>query len=133
MTSRTAAILFGIVFILVGIMGFFANPIVGTNNSIFHADTVHNLVHIISGTLFLIFAFAAPGNVSAFMKTFGVIYFLIGMIGLLTIASQGETKVLGFLHLNGPDNYLHIALGLAIFLMGMLPKYRINQQATSAG
>jgi hypothetical protein len=33
-------------------------------------------------------------------------------------------KILGFLHVNGADNYLHIVLGLVILLAGFLPKLR---------
>ena len=54
------------------------------------------------------------------MKIFGVIYFLLGVMGLLNIGSEGTTTLLGFLHVNGADNYLHIALGVIIFLAGMM-------------
>ena len=53
MTTKTAAILIGIVFIAVGLLGFVSNPIIGESESaIFHADSVHNMVHIISGGAF---------------------------------------------------------------------------------
>jgi hypothetical protein len=48
------------------------------------------------------------------------------------IGSEGMTKVLGFLHVNGADNYLHIGLGLLILLLGFLPAYRLtdNERTT---
>lgn len=123
MNTRSASILFGIVFIAVGILGFFPNPIIGESaDAIFHADTVHNTVHIISGVLFLLFAFAIPARAGLFLKIFGVVYLLLGILGLANIGDDGMTELLGFLHVNGADNYLHIALGIAIFLAGLLPE-----------
>jgi hypothetical protein len=124
MTARTAAILFGIVFIIFGIVGYISNPVVGaSDDTLFHSDSLHNIVHIASGVLFLLFGIAAPQNASGFLKVFGIIYFVIGVIGLINIGSAGMTKVLGFLHVNQADNYLHIGLGLIILLAGIfLPK-----------
>lgn len=126
MNTKTASLIIGITFIAVGLLGFIPNPIVGaTHNAIFHADAVHNMVHIMSGVLFLIFAFAAPSRTGMFLKVFGIVYLLLGIIGLLTIGSEGMTDLLGFLPVNGADNYLHIGLGILIFLAGMLPQGRV--------
>ena len=118
MNSKTAALIIGFTFIAVGVIGFTGNPLVG-NNAIFHTDVIHNLVHVISGVLFVLVALASPGNIRGFMKLFGIIYFLLGVIGFMVIGSEGMTVLLGFLHINGPDNYLHVALGVVIFLAGM--------------
>jgi hypothetical protein len=121
MNTRTASLLFGVIFIAVGLLGFVPNPIIAnSSDAIFHADTVHSSVHIISGVLFLVFALASPANAGLFMKVFGTVYFLLGVAGLFTIGSSGMTRLLGFLHVNGADNYLHITLGVAIFLAGLL-------------
>jgi hypothetical protein len=85
---------------------------------VFHTDVVHNVVHLVSGLLFLIFAFASPANAPAFMKVFGIVYFILGVLGLMTFGTTGEGKLLGFLHVNGPDQFLHIGLGIIIFLAG---------------
>ena len=121
MTAKTAAILLGLVFIAVGLLGYIDNPIVGASDkAMFHTDTVHNIVHIVSGVLFLLFALAAPGSVGGFMKLFGLIYLAIGIVGMVQIGSQDMIKLFGFLMINKLDNYLHIALGLIIFLAGFL-------------
>ena len=120
MTAKTAALIIGIIFIAVGLLGFIDNPIIAdSENAIFHADTVHSTVHIISGVLFALVALAAPGFAATFMVIFGLVYLALGIIGFVTIGNQGMTKVLGFLHVNGADNYLHIALGVVITLAGM--------------
>ena len=121
MNTKTAAIIFGIAFIAVGLLGFVSNPIIGeADNAIFHADSLHNTVHIVSGVLFLIVAFGMPAYAATFLKIFGIIYFLLGIIGLVNIGTEGMGKLLGFLHVNGPDNFLHIGLGLVIFLAGTI-------------
>ncbi|HYF30565.1 MAG TPA: DUF4383 domain-containing protein [Chitinophagaceae bacterium] len=123
MTSKTAALLIGVVFIAVGLLGFIDNPIVGTSaNAIFHADTVHNYVHIVSGALFVLIALMSPRSAAGFMKLFGVVYLLIGILGFFAIGADGMGKVLGFLHVNGADNFLHIGLGILIFLAGTVTR-----------
>jgi hypothetical protein len=119
MTTKTAALLIGVIFIAVGLLGFIANPIIGTShNAIFHADTLHNSVHIVSGVLFLLVALTAPGSAGMFLKIFGLVYLAIGIAGLVQFGTSGMGKVLGFLHVNGNDNLLHVGLGVVIFLAG---------------
>ena len=126
MNTKTAALLVGIIFLLVGILGYFPNPIIGhSDDAIFHADSTHNMVHIISGVLFLIVAMASPASAGMFLKVFGIVYLVLGVYGLLTIGDSGTTELLGFLTVNGADNYLHIALGILIFLLGFLPGRRV--------
>jgi hypothetical protein len=123
MTTRSASILLGIVFIAVGLLGYVDNPIIyDSDEAVFHANSTHNMVHIISGIAFLLIAFAAPRRAGLFMKIFGAVYLLLGILGLATIGDDGMTELLGFLHVNGADNYLHIGLGLLIFLASMLPE-----------
>ena len=84
MTAKTAALVIGIVFIAVGLLGFIENPIIGaSHNAIFHADTFHNGVHIGSGILFVLIAMAAPGFASMLMILFGIVYLLIGVAVLI--------------------------------------------------
>ncbi|MEO8515981.1 MAG: DUF4383 domain-containing protein [Flavobacterium sp.] len=121
MNAKTASIIFGIVFLLVGILGFIPNPIIfNSHDALFHADTVHSSVHIISGLLFLTVGWGAPTMASMVLKIFGVVYFFLGVLGLLNMGDDGMAKLLGFLCVNGPDNILHIVLGAVIFFAGML-------------
>ena|SRR5688572_7641482 len=120
MTAKTAALVFGLVFIAIGLLGFVDNPIVGTSEkAIFHADQTHNIVHIVSGALFVLIALAAPGAAAGFLILFGLVYLAIGVVGIVTIGKEGMTKLMGFLHVNAADNYLHVALGIVIFLVGV--------------
>jgi len=121
MNSKTASILIGLAFLAVGCLGFVANPIVGeSHDAIFHADQVHNIVHLVSGALFLLVALAMPASAGGFCKLFGIVYLALGVMGLVQYGTDGMGKLLGFLHVNGADNFLHIGLGLVIFLAGFL-------------
>ncbi len=121
MNTKNASVIIGLVFLAVGCLGFVSNPIIGaSHNAIFHADTVHNMVHIVSGILFVLIALAMPINAGAFCKVFGVVYLLIGVAGLIKFGTDGVGKLFGFLHVNGADNFLHIGLGIVIFLAGTL-------------
>ena len=125
MNTKTASLIIGIIFICVGLLGFISNPIIGgSHNAIFHADSVHNMVHIASGVLFLLVALTAPARAGLFLKLFGIVYLILGVVGLATIGDSGMTELLGFLPVNGADNYLHIGLGILIFLAGLLPQIR---------
>jgi hypothetical protein len=125
MNTKTAAIAIGLAFIAIGILGFVSNPIVGSSHdAIFHTDQTHNIVHLVSGGLFLLLAIAAPGSVRGFLILFGIVYLGLGIYGVVTMGTEETKKLLGFLHVNKNDNYLHIGLGLIILLAGMLGSRR---------
>ena len=123
MSAKNAALAIGLVFLAVGLLGYVDNPIIGLSpGALFHADSVHNMVHLISGALFLLVALAAPGFAKTLMIIFGLVYLLIGIAGLVNTKEDGMGEVLGFLHVNENDNYLHIGLGLLIVFTGMLTR-----------
>ena len=123
MNTKTASIIIGLAFIAVGILGFIPNPVVGdSEDAMFHADSLHSIVHLISGGLMVLIPLAKTGVTAGFLKGFGIIYLLIGVLGFINIGSTGMGEILGFLHVNGADNFLHVGLGLLIFLAGFLPQ-----------
>lgn len=127
MNPKTASIIIGLAFLAAGALGFVSNPVIG-DHAIFHADGMHNMVHITSGALFILIALAMPPNAGVFCKIFGMVYLLLGIGGLVRFGTAGMGELLGFLHVNGADNLLHIGLGLIIFLAGTL-KRRASQYA----
>jgi hypothetical protein len=121
MSAKTAALLIGVIFIAVGLLGYVDNPIVGNSDkAMFHTGSTHNIVHIITGALFVLIALTAPGAVGGFLKLFGVIYLAIGIYGMTQMGSDDMKTLFGFLMVTKNDNYLHIGLGLVIFLAGFL-------------
>jgi len=129
MAKRISTIL-GIVFLLVGIVGFVAPGVGG-----FHLSTAHNLIHIVSGALALYFGLA--GTLSAarlFCIVFGVVYGLLGIAGFLLgepgtpsmpgmVADNHLFKVLpGMLELGTSDHIFHILLGIVFIAAGLMTK-----------
>jgi hypothetical protein len=78
---RIAAIIFGIGFIVVGILGFF--PAFAPNGhllGLFMVDTFHNWVHILSGVVALLAAFA-DRFVKLYFQVFGIVYLIVALAG----------------------------------------------------
>ncbi len=115
--SKKLAVVFGVIFVLVGIMGFFNNPIVGgvDNAPIFVTDTVHNLVHIIIGVVLVIAGTKTMSAASKALKVFGVVYIILAIDGFF----QAE-KLLGFVTANGNDTWLHLVLGIVLLIVGFM-------------
>src|SRR5437868_12196578 len=110
---KSAAILFGIVFLAVGILGFVPAVTSDVNGmpmllGIFHVNTAHNFVHIASGVVFLLCGMAGPGPSRTFFKIFGIVYALVAILGFY----PDGTMLLGFLSNNVAVTWLHVVLAL---------------------
>lgn len=106
---------FAVVFALVGLLGFVSNPIVGASG-MFATDLNHNLVHLISAAVFAFAASRGAATTSLVMKIFGVVYLLVGVLGMAGMATDGS--LFGLMQVNDADNYLHLALGVVIGGLG---------------
>lgn len=100
--KSTIAKVLGVVFVLVGILGFFSDPLLG----LFEVDTVHNIVHIVLGLVLL-----AMANKKGLLIV-GVLYLIVAILGFV----MGEGELLGLFHVNTADNWLHLVL--AVVLLG---------------
>lgn len=110
--ARTILLLLGIVLTGVGVLGFFNDPLLG----IFEVDTLHNIVHLGSGVLALIFA----GNIES-SQLYGKI--MAAVYGLMTLAGvlSADSEVLG-MSMNTADNVLHLAFTLSFLYVGFAPE-----------
>lgn len=113
--AKTFAIIFGIVFVLVGVLGFVDNPLVGMEG-LFQTDTLHDLVHLLIGVVLLVVAFTRPAASAKTILTFGVVYLVLAVLGLLMIPAGGE--LLGLVMMNTADHWLHVFLGVVLILVG---------------
>ncbi len=119
--AKKLAVVFGVVFVLVGALGFIPNPIVGAGG-IFVTDTLHNLVHLLIGVVLLIVAVNAPSKSSLWMNIFGVVYLLLAVLGFLTIPAGGA--LLGLVTMNTADHFLHVFLGVVLLIAGIATSNR---------
>jgi hypothetical protein len=111
MNTRTAGLVIGIVFILVGILGFVPNPIVSPTG-FFVVNTAHNLVHLISGAVILAGVYSFGAGLG--LRIIGVVYAIVAILGLL----MGGEMLLGMIAMNMADHWLHVVLAVVILLAG---------------
>lgn len=107
MPAKTTCVVMGAVFLVVAIWGF----IDGDHVLIFSVNWIHNLVHLVSGLAALAFGFAGAAAARAFCVVFGVVYGLVALLGF-----AGVPSVINLLHINPPDNWLHLGITLAFLL-----------------
>ncbi len=115
--AKKLAIVFGIVFVIVGILGFIPNPIVGGGDAYFLTDTIHNIVHLLVGIILLIAAGKSERASAASLKVFGVIYLILFLDGLVE-----KTQLIGFIQQNSHDTWLHLLLGIVLLIVGFSVK-----------
>ena len=114
--ARTFAMVLGAVMLLVGILGYVLNPTGGLLLGIFAVNAPHNAIHLVTGIAGLAAAFM--GLARLFCQAFGVIYLLVGVLGL--VATDGSGMLLGMVHNNMADNLLHLAIGGAAAFVGFV-------------
>lgn len=118
MTLKNLAMVFGVVFLAVGILGF----VPGITNDedmllgIFQVSTLHNVIHILSGIAALA-AVKSDEYARLYFLIFGAVYTLVALVGWV----DGET-VLGLIDVNTADNALHTVLAIAILGTGLVLK-----------
>lgn len=128
---KKVALVFGIVFLLVGIagyltpggMGMAADPPAALLFGLFPVNMLHNAVHVAFGLWGLAAArsFAGARN---YARIGGGVYLLLAVLGF--IAPSG----FGFVPLGGNDIWLHAALGIALLAAGMIAKDEVVVAAT---
>ncbi len=101
--------LLGIVLLVVGILGFFNNPILG----LFEVNNLHNVVHIVSGIIGLAAAGSGYGLSRTYLVVFGLVYLLVALVGFINLA-----PAVSLLALNPMDNYLHMAIAAVCCVVG---------------
>ncbi len=114
MANRIATVL-GVVFLLVGVLGFVMPTVLGM-----HLTLAHNVIHLVSGAIALWLGLkGTPSGAKTFCIVFGAVYLLLGICGYLL--GTGDDRILTLipdqLMFGTMDHLIHIALGV-IFLIG---------------
>lgn len=117
--AKTIATILGVVFILVGLLGFVMPGVLGM-----HLNTTHNLVHLISGAAALYLGLA--GTLSAarmFCLVFGAVYLLLGVVGFALGTGEDRMFHVGdILHLGTMDHIVHVLLGIVFLIGGLMTR-----------
>jgi len=126
--NRIIATLFGAVYVLVGLLGFFwvngvpfAGPGDGSNAilGIFEVNPLHNIAHLLIGSALLIAGAGTAASARAANSTVGALYLLLGIVGFFLTAPDGGRSPVNFLSLNVPDHILHLASALLLLATGL--------------
>ena len=111
-TQQTWATIIGIILLLVGVLGFvMSSPLLG----LFGVNATHNIVHLLTGAIFLWAGLSSSAPTKATNKWLGVIYIVVAIVGFLGFLSFLE--VMGGMDL---DNWLHLVIGVVSVLIGWM-------------
>ncbi|GAA1814116.1 DUF4383 domain-containing protein [Planosporangium flavigriseum] len=125
--SSRLALGFGVLFLVIGILGFI--PGITTNYGamtfaghhsgalllgVFQVSILHNLVHLAFGAAGIAMARDAD-TARLFLVGGGAIYLLLWLYGLVI----NRASPANFIPLNTPDNWLHFLLGVAMVALGV--------------
>ena len=117
------ALVFGAVYLLVGIIGFFVtgfDNFAGSDQhemliGLFMINPLHNIAHILVGVVGLLL-----GRTLAGARTFG--WLLAGLYGALFVYGLfAAGQDWDFLNINAGDNVLHIATAVVGLVIALLP------------
>jgi Domain of unknown function (DUF4383) len=121
--NRLLGIVFGIVYLLIGILGFFitsSTGFVATSGpkllGLFEINPLHNVAHLVIGAALLLAGLSSARAAKALNSTIGAVYLLLGVVGLFL--SDGNNP-LNILALNGADNVLHFASAVVLLAVGI--------------
>ncbi|MFJ5729317.1 DUF4383 domain-containing protein [Streptomyces paradoxus] len=134
---QRAALLLGLVFLVVGVLGFipgittdygsleFASHESGAELfGLFQVSILHNLVHLAYGLAGLMLAGRASGAYS-YLLLGGAVYLVLWVYGL----SVGHDSDANFVPMNTADDWLHFVLGVAMIGLALA----LGRRGTRAG
>ena len=118
--NRLLGYVLGIVFLLVGALGFAVTGGVGfaeqDGNTLlgFEVNPLHNIVHLLVGAVLLLGATRGVAAARSANIAIGGTYLVVGIIGLFILDSSAN-----ILALNSADNVLHLVSAAALLGAGL--------------
>ncbi len=119
--NRIIGSVFGVVYLLVGVLGFAVTGGVGfiaTEGGlllgIFEVNPLHNMAHLLIGAALLIAGLSGATAAKATNTTIGAVYLLLGLVGFFIADSA-----LNILALNTADHFLHLASAIVLLGVGL--------------
>ena len=111
--ARIYAIAFGVVYTLVGILGFFVAPTLAVHNLvIFPVNAPHNLVHLVAGLAGI--GFFLSNRAVAYCRGMAVVF------AIFVVAGFFPQPFLGLVPLGGADIALHAATAILALVAGWI-------------
>ena len=110
--ERTPVAILGVIFILLGILGFVSNPLIGAD-ALFAAGATHNFIHLVLGGILLAISLRPGENAALWLRLIGAAIFFLGLSGLLFAAPEGGS-FLGLFGTNDHTDWLHLIVGAVL-------------------
>lgn len=110
--AKTLALVFGVILVLVGLLGFVSNPLVGVG-ALFVTNGTLDVLYVILGIVLIGCALRMAEQAGLWLKIVGAIYVVLGLLGLFI-----GSPVLGLFDVSGATNWLHIILGIVLLAAG---------------
>jgi hypothetical protein len=116
-TAKSAAVAFGVLFLIVGVLGFVPNPIISPAGY-FVVNNLHNLFHIAVGIVLLMGAYAGAGSFGPGMalRFVGAVYAILAVMGFFLPGNL----IFGMIAMNMADHWLHAVLAVVLLLAGFV-------------
>jgi len=103
----------GAIFVLAGLAGFIANPLVSATG-VFVVNDGHNLVHILSGVILLAGAFLGAPAFS--IRGVALLYLVVAILGFV----WPESPLFSYIEMNYADRWLHAGIAAALLSVGFV-------------
>jgi hypothetical protein len=120
--NRLLGLVLGVVYLLVGILGFFLTSDTGFAATtgpkfidLFEVNPLHNLVHLAVGIILFVTALVGVRSARIANMTLGAIFLLVGVVGLLLASPSNALNILA---INGADNVLNFATAVVLLCVG---------------
>jgi hypothetical protein len=121
--NRLLGLVLGVVYLLVGIFGFFLTSNTGFAATtgpkfidLFQVNPLHNLVHVVVGILLFVTALVGIRSSRITNLTLGAIFLLVGVVGLLLVSPGNSLNILA---INGADNVLNFATAVVLLCVSI--------------
>ncbi|MEI3842833.1 MULTISPECIES: DUF4383 domain-containing protein [unclassified Microbacterium] len=119
--NRLIAVVFGAVYVLVGLLGFAVTGGVsflategGLLLGIFMVNPLHNVAHILIGAALLVAGLVSVRAAKAVNIVVGAAYLLLGIVGFFLVGTAANV-----LALNTFDHVLHLASAVLLLAVGL--------------
>ncbi|WP_218221859.1 DUF4383 domain-containing protein [Nesterenkonia sp. Act20] len=129
---QIVAAIYGVVFLIVGVLGFIPGVTTGYETlqfaghhseamllGIFQVSILHNIVHLLYGVVGLVLARSST-SARLYLLFGGIVYLILWVYGLVI----DKDSAVNFVPLNTADDWLHLVLGVTMVALSFLPGRR---------
>lgn len=122
---RTIAIVFGLIMIAVGLLGFYPPAVPDSKLlGVFAVNPFHNIILLLTGVVSLGCGLKTSALSRIFFQVFGIIYGLVAIIGFFYM----DHPILGLIANNLADVILHLGIAAVAIFLGFFYKEEFRNE-----